>query len=164
MKKKLPIALGIVSFFLLAFFFSFLFNYFSRNSAARIGNKIPSKNTQVPLPNTTPGDKDVTTPQVILDPVMGSPNQTRIFTVKGNNKGFSVKKIVVYAGDIVNIKFTAVDGIMDISFPDFNIKQTAGAGETKTLEFQATDPGTYPFLCTSCKNGDFKGELLVIPR
>lgn len=168
MRRKLPVFLVVILLFILAFSSSFLLSYlkniFGNNSATVQNNRIPSKNTQVPLPNTTPRDRDVTAPQVVLDPVMGSPNQTRKFTINGSSSGFSVKKIVVYQGDIVNLKFTASDRAMDITFPDFSISQFADIGETKTLEFQAVSPGTYTFLCQKCSDNNVKGELLVVIR
>ncbi|MBI1960731.1 MAG: cupredoxin domain-containing protein [Candidatus Liptonbacteria bacterium] len=125
---------------------------------------------QVPEPRTDQSGKNVAQAQDLAIPVEaietpGTENIFRHFEIRGEGNQYSPSKIVVREGDIVDIKFTAVDRVYNFFLPDFGVYATITQGQTKTIQFQASPYGTYAFSCKDVCNG-FKmmGTLVVAKR
>lgn len=92
-------------------------------------------------------------------------SKIRIFEIKGENGTLSPRDFNVYQNDILNIKLTAVDEDYDFYLEGYNLQVKARKGETKKIEFQATNIGRYLFYCSLCSSKEKPaGQLLVIPR
>jgi len=77
---------------------------------------------------------------------------------------FSPSTIRVKAGQHVKLVITAVDHVHGFKVEALHIDQTLEKGEATTVEFTATQPGTFPFECSHfCGLGHKKmnGELIV---
>ncbi len=88
-----------------------------------------------------------------------------LFEIQGTKDGFNPSSIIVTSGDLVQMKFTAVDGDYDFSMPYFGLYQFAKKGETKNISFQTTGEGTLLFECKDhCPSkGKIEGQFVVMP-
>ncbi len=122
--------------------------------------------TQVVGQNATNTAKDIAVPKVVIPAAPGVSASLRVFDISGNNGIFTPSTVTAYVGDTVHVNFTAVDKAYDITFPDYGMKQTANKGETKVLEFQATNAGKFTYYCDSC--GGLKsnavGYMIIVPK
>lgn len=96
----------------------------------------------------------------------GSGAKIRTFEVKAFNNVYDPNTIVADEGDAIIIKFTAVGKMYDITAPAFEINTAAKAGETKTLQFNADNPGKHLFFCDLCggQNSSTRGFIIIIPK
>ncbi|KKU36405.1 MAG: cytochrome c oxidase subunit II [Candidatus Azambacteria bacterium GW2011_GWF2_46_32] len=119
----------------------------------------------VPTVGETEAPEGVAVPTVVAPAAPGVSAQFRSFDVKAQNDAFSPNEIRVNQGDTVHINFAAIGKTYDILIPDYGLKQTAKAGESKVIEFQALNPGTYAFYCELCGGlqSKTKGVILVVP-
>ncbi len=85
----------------------------------------------------------------------------RVFSISADNNAFNPPNIIVNEGDVVVIKFTAVDKNYDVSFPDFGIYEAFAKGTTQQISFQAYPYGDYRFFCTKACSGSPAGRLIV---
>lgn len=124
-------------------------------------------NITVPDQNTasTSVSKDVAIPTVSIPAAPGVSAQLRTFNITAQKEKFTPSTVIAYTGDTIHINFTAVDREYDITFPDYNMKQTAQKGQTKILEFQAQATGKFTYYCELC--GGLKssalGYIIVAP-
>lgn len=102
-------------------------------------------------------------PTVVTAAAPGVSAQFRSFNIKAENNVFTPSKIIGRVGDTIHVNFTAVDKSYDIIFPSYNMKQTAKQGETKILEFQAVQNGSYTYYCEMCGGPDSstKGNIII---
>lgn len=92
-------------------------------------------------------------------------SKLRIFELKGEKGQLSPESFIVYQNDILNIKLTSVDKDYDFRLEGYNLEIKAGKGETKTIEFQATNIGRYPFYCSLCASQNQPaGHIIVVPQ
>lgn len=71
------------------------------------------------------------------------------FTVNGVNFEFDQKEILVNQGDTVRVTFTSESGMHDFVIDELNVKtQVLQAGGTETVEFVASEVGTFEFYCS----------------
>lgn len=89
--------------------------------------------------------------------------QLRIYNIAAAAGHFVPYQIIANVGDTVHINFTAEDGAYDITFPSYGMKQTAQKGQTKILEFQALEAGTFTFYCTACggPTSTARGQIII---
>lgn len=119
----------------------------------------------VPSVGEAEAPEGVAVPTVVAPAAPGVSAQFRSFDVKAQSDAFSPNEIRVNQGDTVHINFAAIGKTYDLSIPDYGLKQTAKAGESKVIEFQALNPGTYAFYCDLCGGlqSKTKGTILVVP-
>jgi plastocyanin len=108
--------------------------------------------------------KDVAVPTTVVPAAAGATTQFRIFNISASAGRFTPSKIIANLGDTIHINFTAVDGDYDITFPSYNMKQSAKQGETKILEFQALADGSFLYYCGSCggPTGTATGSIIIV--
>lgn len=71
------------------------------------------------------------------------------FTVTGRNYEFDVTEIEVNEGDRVRITFVNDGGLHDWTLDEFNAEtEQIETGESRTIEFIASDPGEYEYYCS----------------
>ncbi|MCK9497375.1 MAG: cupredoxin domain-containing protein [Candidatus Colwellbacteria bacterium] len=121
---------------------------------------------EVPELGDEVGDGSVAVPVGVTSAAPGVEAQLRTFNISAENSAFKPSTIIVNQGDTVHINFTAIDGIYDMTMPDYGLKQTANEGQTKVFEFQAASYGQYVFYCESCGgiDSDTKGYIIIKPR
>jgi plastocyanin len=107
--------------------------------------------------------KIIAVPTVVTAAAPGVTAQFRSFDIKAENNQFMPLKIIGRIGDTIHVNFTAVDKNYDIVFPSYNMKQTAKQGETKILEFQAVQDGSFVYYCEMCGgvDGKTKGNIII---
>lgn len=102
---------------------------------------------------TTIGDKvEVTTSSV------------KEFTVDGDNFAFSLATMTVNKGDTVRVTFNNIEGFHDWKIDEFNVATSKlNAGGTETVEFVATEAGSFEYYCSvgSHRAMGMKGTLIV---
>ena len=118
--------------------------------------------TAIPTPdvNATSVSKDVAIPFNVQETGNISFRQ---FEIRGEGNQFVPDTIVVNAGDVIDLKLTAVDGDYNIFFPDFGIKVAVAEGQSTkpgAINFQAATYGQYLFSCSICR-GTVTGTLIV---
>ncbi len=120
----------------------------------------------VPDQNATNTPKDIAVPKVSIPAAPGVTSLLRVFDIKAEKGVFSPSTVTAYVGDVIHVNFTAVDKGYDITFPDYGMKQVAGKGETKVLEFQAGSSGKFTYYCNSCGGLDSqtKGYIIIVPK
>jgi heme/copper-type cytochrome/quinol oxidase subunit 2 len=93
--------------------------------------------------------------------------QQREFKVQGRDFSFAPARIEVTQDDLVKVTFHAVDIAHSFTIDSYRISKRAGAGQSVTFEFHASQPGTFPFYCNlslddRCRQ--MHGELVVHGR
>lgn len=108
--------------------------------------------------------KEIAVPTVVVPAAPGVDSKFRNFNITAEGGKFVPEKIIVQVGDTVHVNFTAVDKDYDITFPSYNMKQTAKQGQTKILEFQAVQDGSFLYYCESCggAEGITKGNIIIV--
>lgn len=105
------------------------------------------------------------TPLEVLPLASYNESKVRIFEIKGENGKLYPYGFYVYQNDILNIKLIAIDQDYDFYLEGYNLRVKARKGETKTIEFQATNIGRYLFYCSLCSIKEKPaGQVLVIPK
>lgn len=106
--------------------------------------------TSIPTPGTgeTGVAPDVAVPITVTPVGLGTFN-LRIFEMKGEGGKFVPSTVVVNAGDVVQIKFTAVDADYTVSISDFGVSKLVKKGTTANVDFQPYDFGQYKITCAS---------------
>ncbi|MDD4931104.1 MAG: cupredoxin domain-containing protein [Candidatus Colwellbacteria bacterium] len=120
-------------------------------------------------PITTPGvgdaaqNPDVVIPSVVAPAAPGSTSKRREFNIEVANGVFTPSTVVVNIGDTVHINLTSIDREYDLTIPSLGIKQTVARGQTKPLEFQVNEVGSWPYYCDLCGGAESstKGILVV---
>lgn len=106
----------------------------------------------------------VAVPTVVVPAAPGVESNFRNFNISGEGGKFIPEKVIAKVGDTIHINFTAVDGDYDIVFPSYNMKQAAKKGQTKILEFQAVQDGSFVYYCESCGglSSTAKGNIIIV--
>jgi len=108
--------------------------------------------------------KEIALPTVVVPAAPGVDAKFRDFNISAENDVFVPNKIIANVGDTVHVDFTAVDKDYDIVFPSYNMMQRASAGQTKILEFQALQEGSFTYYCSSCGGPESgpKGAFIIV--
>lgn len=124
------------------------------------------KDVVVPELNQEIEDKEIAVPLTVSPASPQGEAMFRRFEISAADDKYVPSEVIVNQGDTVHIDFTAVDKEYDITFPDYNMKQTAKKGEKKILEFQALNQGKYLYYCDLCGgiDGKTKGYIIVVPK
>ena len=111
-------------------------------------------------------NEPLTEAQAVTAAAPGVEAQLRAFDFTASQSGFEPEKIVVNEGDTVSLHLKAGESEFDIVIPAFGLRQTASPDdeEQRTLEFQATTAGTYPFMCEDACPGGRKLEGLLMVK
>lgn len=127
---------------------------------APVITRIPDANEVLPAAQ----QKEIAVPTVVVPAAPGVDSKFRNFDITAENGNFIPEKIIVQVGDTVHINFAAVDKDYDITFPSYNMKQIAKQGQTKILEFQAVQDGSFLYYCESCggAEGTTKGNIIIV--
>jgi hypothetical protein len=92
-------------------------------------------------------------------------SKLRIFEVKGENATILPSDFRAYQNDILSIKLTALDQDYDFYLEGYNLQVKAKKGETKIIEFQASNLGVYNFYCSLCSTKEKPaGKIIIVPR
>lgn len=132
----------------------FLFIAFGLVFLAGCGADVTSNNTNVSAAESVKVSNEAVT----------STGATKEFSITAKQFSFDPASITVNKGDHVKITLTSADVEHGFSLSQFGVNTTFGAGETKTVEFDATKSGTFTFLCSVvCGSGhtQMKGTLVV---
>lgn len=107
--------------------------------------------------------KTIAVPTVVTAAAPGASAQFRSFDIKAEGGKYTPSTIIGRVGDTIHVNFNAVDKDYDIVFPSYNMKQTATKGQTKILEFQAVQEGSFTYYCEMCggANGPTKGSIVI---
>lgn len=107
--------------------------------------------------NSTPDNSNNQTPPPIL-------SSTKTFTITGTPFSFSIKEMRVKKGDTVKVIFTNASGFHDWVIDQFNTRTPQiNAGQTATIEFVASQTGTFEYYCSvgNHRAQGMRGNLIV---
>ena len=108
-------------------------------------------------------EEGIAVPKEAVESAPQSESKLRIFEMKGEKGTISPTDFRVYQNDIINIKLFALDNNYDFFLEGYNLRIKANKGETKTIEFQALNPGVYNFYCSLCQTKDKPvGKVTVV--
>lgn len=118
--------------------------------------------TSEPTSTLTPeSDPNLTvTPTPVSTPV----SQVKEFSITAKRFVFIPDTITVNKGDTVRISITSIDVSHGFAISEFGVNTVLPPNETKTVEFVASEVGTYKMFCSVvCGSGhsDMKGTLIV---
>lgn len=96
----------------------------------------------------------------------GAGTKLGVFTITASKKGYEPSVLVVTEGDTVGLKFTSLNGRLDIYSPYIGFYLSADEGGEDQLGFIAPTSGTYLFECRDfCPSGKtIQGQLVVKPK
>jgi len=139
----------------------------SQSSGTDVFRQEVPVNVKVPEVNTVLSEaekKVIAVPTVVVPAAPGATAQLRNFNIFAEGGKFIPSQIIANVGDTVHINFTAVDKDYDIVFPSYNMKQVATQGQTKILEFQALEDGSFLYYCESCgrSNSATAGKIIIV--
>jgi cytochrome c oxidase subunit II len=101
-------------------------------------------------------------------PAQSSPDEPREVTVVAKRFAFEPETIEVMEGERVRLVMTSADGVHGLQIKKFRVNKLIPRGNTPvTIEFLASEPGTYEILCSEeCGKGHntMKGTLVVTAR
>ena len=89
---------------------------------------------------------------------------TEEFTVTGSSFKFDPNEIKVSKGNKIKILFKDSDGPHNFTIPDLHIAtKTLSAGQQETVEFIATNSGSFNFFCSYGHHKEFgmTGKIVV---
>lgn len=92
-----------------------------------------------------------------------SESNLRVFNLSIKNNKVLPKEIRVYNGDVIDINVKAVDKNYNFEIPSYGLSAQINKGETKKIQFQATNIGKFTFECSLC-SPKFTGLIIVVPR
>jgi cytochrome c oxidase subunit 2 len=101
---------------------------------------------------------------LLMVPASPAGAETNDIKVTARKYEFEPSSIKVKKGDHVKLEVTATDRDHGIKVDAFHISQKLPKGEPVTIEFDATEAGTFPFECSVlCGLGHkrMKGEIVV---
>lgn len=95
----------------------------------------------------------------------GQAPAVKTFEVVAKRFAFEPSTIEVQQGDRVRLVVTSADGVHGIGIKKFKVNTLVPrGGKPVTIEFTATEAGTFPLLCSeACGDGhaDMRGTLVV---
>lgn len=83
-----------------------------------------------------------------LLPVRPIPPQERIFRIEARQFAYSPSELHVNPGDRVTIELVSTDVVHGLYIDGYDLSIEADPGETKTITFTASKPGSYRFRCS----------------
>jgi plastocyanin len=89
------------------------------------------------------------------------PGSVRTFQITAENYRFSPFNILVNQGDKVRFVVTATDRNYDFKLKAYDIKQKVEQGVPATIDFTATQAGTFTFDSPGMVHRSMKGTLVV---
>lgn len=103
-------------------------------------------------------------PEIVSPASPGASDNQRIFNIQAENDVYTPREIIAYAGDVVSVRFTAVDKDYDLIFPSNNMILRAKKGETKSLTFSAFAAGNFSFYCSICGGPELgpTGNFIIV--
>ncbi len=121
----------------------------------------------VPEPSDVMPDNlvnEIAVPTAAVQAASGTDTKIRVFNVSADGGVFTPSKIIANQGDIIHIEFTAVDRDYDLVFAGYGMSATVSQAQTKSLEFQASLDGRFPYYCVSCGGTEInaQGEITVV--
>lgn len=121
------------------------------------GVVVPDQTANVPA--------NVARPEVVVSAAPDTESKKRVFSISIDGGKFIPDTVILNAGDIANVTFTAVDRSYEVVQPDHGFRLNIPAGESKLLEAQFNIPGKYTFYCGSCGGPDAgpRGYFTVVP-
>lgn len=125
------------------------------------------KDIKVPELDQAVVDKTIAVPEISIEAAEGlTDKKLRRFSITAENDIYTPSEVIANSDDTIHINFTAVGKIYDITIPDYGLKQTAQAGETKFLGFQAVKSGKFLFYCELCGGIDSNvtGHIIIVPK
>jgi plastocyanin len=153
----------ILGFVILAIILGGIFYLVSQN--AQETDDTPQVTVTVsPTPRISPSP--IVTPPADTTPEENPPAQESIeIDVVGSNFSFSPDQIVVSAGTRVVINFSSGDDMEhDFTIDELNVATSQlEPGQSETIEFVVTEPGTYTYYCSVGDHRAFgmEGTLVV---
>ena len=91
--------------------------------------------------------------------------EPKVFEVVARKFEFEPARIEVDAGDRVRLIVRSADGVHGVGIKKFRVsKLVPRGGDTVTIDFVASEPGTFPIVCSEfCGDGheDMTGTLVV---
>ena len=120
----------------------------------------------VPEKDDVVEDEKIAVPKVVSSAAPNVESKFRSFDIVASEGVFTPSEIIVNEGDTVHVDFSSEDGEYDITFPSYGMKQTASAGQTKVLEFQANQSGKFLYYCESCggEESSATGNIIVVAK
>lgn len=108
--------------------------------------------------------REIALPTVVVPASSGSESKFRNFEIMADNNEFIPLRVIANVGDVININFTAVDKEYDIVFPSYNMMQKAQAGQTRMLQFQALQEGSFSYYCSLCGGPESgpRGNIVIV--
>ncbi len=104
-------------------------------------------------------------------PVINNQQNTQEFTgnlveveMVARQFSFEPNTIRVKRGDKVRLKIKSVDVVHGLALPDFGVNEVLEPGKEVTVEFVATEKGTFPFICSiycGAGHSSMRGQLIV---
>ena len=91
-------------------------------------------------------------------------SQTKEFNVTAQQFSFNPSTIRVKLGDRVRLNITSTDVEHGFAIDALGVSQTIPAGQTTTVEFTASETGTFTFYCNvvcGAGHSDMQGQLIV---
>jgi cytochrome c oxidase subunit 2 len=88
----------------------------------------------------------------------------QVIEMQAKRYDFIPEVVRVQAGTLVTMRITAIDGVHGFALAAFGIDERIEEGETKVIEFYASDAGEYGFHCSHfCGLGHLgmKGKVVV---
>lgn len=90
-----------------------------------------------------------------------TPGQVRTFQLTAENYQFSPFNIIVNQGDKVRFVVTAADRDYEFKLKAYDIKEKVAQGVPSTIDFTATQAGTFTFTSPGLVHRSMKGTLVV---
>ena len=112
----------------------------------------------VPDENDSSVPANVAVPEIVSPAASGREEKSRVFEITIANNKFSPDTVISRMGDVVKIKFTAVDKDYDVVQPDYGVSLSVPKTETKQMQFGVTIAGKFTIYCPSC-GGPEKGPI-----
>jgi heme/copper-type cytochrome/quinol oxidase subunit 2 len=124
------------------------------------GVQVPEMNEVIPenLKN------EIAVPVQVIPVAVNADSQIRLFKVNGVGGKFVPEKIIANFKDTVHIEITAVDQDYNFIIDGYNLEQNVSMGQTKSIEFQASQDGRFPYYCSSCGGSitNPQGEVIIV--
>lgn len=124
-------------------------------------NKGAGSSTQT-IPTQTPQDTQITVTTTPAD--SSAAGNVQEFTLTAKRFEFSPANITVKEGDTVKLTINSLDVPHGFAIDELGIKQDIEVGKPTTIEFIATQKGTFRFYCSLfCGSGhrEMEGQLIV---
>lgn len=153
-KKIILILTGSVIIVSLIIIF-FIFNYQVIKSSQKsvkppILNLEELKKITVPEPQSQAESPNIVIPQQSIPSSPQSKSKLRTFEIKGEKGAIFPNELRAYQNDILDIVLTSLDQDYDFYLENYNVILNVKKGETKKVQFQASNIGQYNFFCYLC--------------